>query len=1053
MSIRNYIPNYLRQLAPVFTRGAWTLNDDASGSSDPVPAEVDAMEADKDLAEEAKTVREWAAKKVTTFPTRERNGEVKWGTRQVEDWSDGIVKPLPDPTITRGLGPPNHERFARSRIGAQVYFWDPTTTWSTLVGKPRCPTCGQHENVVGDGWPSTTSKAGLLPIFKLGGLDWIYGKSYRHRGCPAKGEGGGDTTFNTLNKEFLQTLPPGVLAKFPGVRTRHQVVDKNLMYLLERHMVNGTAAGFARMVQEVELENVLDHQLLYANHVDMYNSSLPKNTLATCTTPKAFDGNTLHGAARYASGAYYMQCYKDIAKQDADFKRRHIMSQGGEVLRMDFTFKEAKHVRIDGKKQLGGVLTIENEYCQPVRQFANDRKSIADFESELKLHAASYDDLKLPPPRLVYVDDPEQSERTILNAYPSVRPENGGYGVKLDPTHGMRRILQTLTMDHPFTGAFMQGLSMVLYELDMQDVQNVKDVLKKGTPRRAAMSQEAIDELPLFAYWHHHPSVKRRLRTAVGPDGMIAKFDEFWSKWLRCDCGEKPLFTEGPNGTEVAMARLRSLMQNGYISDPPASQFAMHIEIRRTADGLPVYICKRGNSQLEGYHSHLHKTMRDAPNHGPELADLLMLDFNFGYSVRAAIKNRGVTDFGSRSFHKLHSLNDIYNKYNAPPPYANVPPLPEVEGSMGILRFDKDHNTFQALRIWVESELPVGDSEDAVTSLFSHEVVSSGMAEGSTDAEKYLQLAATLCCAKVKDAEEPPPRSSTPSPTKSPPTKLPSSPGRPTAAEVTREGARAQNAVNMMSVANKKRKRQSELSAMARGLPDIERPFETREEKEEYMRFRDDYVKDDMRGGAKIPEDAFVRMAHTWNTTKVFPTMVLGESGQPIIPGPIYLKTARHMKDHEDTVRTVAALHQAKETMPGGAQGYSDFMRNLSRATFGFASSLPVVAHPASTSSIHASMMQHYSASLNPVRLPTSQVLVEDAARAAAARAAAAQALGDKRHNNEGMMGKKKYCNTCFLHKSGATGHGRRNADCPYGERMAECKGGDLLPGKKLLER
>ena len=106
------------------------------------------------------------------------------------------------------------------------------------------------ENVVGDGWPS---KGGLLPIFKLGGLDWIYGKSYRHRGCPAKGEAGGDTSFNTLNNDFLKTLPHGIVAKFPGVRTRHQVVDKNLMYLLERNMVNGTAAGFARMVQEVEL--------------------------------------------------------------------------------------------------------------------------------------------------------------------------------------------------------------------------------------------------------------------------------------------------------------------------------------------------------------------------------------------------------------------------------------------------------------------------------------------------------------------------------------------------------------------------------------------------------------------------------------------------------------------------------------------------------------------------------------------------------------------------------------------------------------------------------
>ena len=510
--------------------------------------------------------------------------------------------------------------------------------------------------------------------------------------------------------------------------------------------------------------------------------------------------------------------------------------------------------------------------------------------------------------------------------------------------------------------------------------------------------------------------------------------------------GEKPLFTDGPNGTEAAMARLRSLMQHGYISDPPANEFPMHIIINHTSEGLPVYICKRGNSQLEGYHSHLHRTMRDAPNHGPELADLLMLDFNFAYSVRAAIKNRGVTDFGSRSFHKLHSLNDVYTKYGAEAPYAKVPPLPEVEGTMGILRFDRDHNTFQALRAWVESELPAADNQEGVTNLML-----PGENVKFTEGEKYLHLAAALCAAKVKDAEPPPPRSSISPPSKEPCTKLPSSPGRPTAADVTREAARAHNAAlaSTSSVSNKKRQRQSEIAAMARGLPDIERPFETREEKEKYMRFRDDYLKDDKRGGAKIPDDAFHGMARTWNT-HVFQTMRQDEAGQPIIPGPLFLKTAKHMRDHEDTVKTVEALRRGKETMPGGAEGYNAFMQGLSRANYGFAASLPVFAHPTSTATIHSNMMQQYAACQNPVRLPTSDVLVHDAARAAAA--AAAQPLVPKSSRSKNMKGKKKYCDTCFLHRSRATGHGRRGAQCPYGERMAERKGGDLLPGKRLLD-
>ena len=46
------------------------------------------------------------------------------------------------------------------------------------------------------------------------------------------------------------------------------------------------------------------------------------------------------------------------------FMSRHILSQGGEVLKLDFTFAEGKHVRVEASKVVGGVLTIQNEYVQ-----------------------------------------------------------------------------------------------------------------------------------------------------------------------------------------------------------------------------------------------------------------------------------------------------------------------------------------------------------------------------------------------------------------------------------------------------------------------------------------------------------------------------------------------------------------------------------------------------------------------------------------------------------------------------------------------------------------
>ena len=76
------------------------------------------------------------------------------------------------------------------------------------------------------GWAKDKSQGGLLPVFKLGGLDWIYSRLYRHDDCPRPRDSASKSTrFNTLHPMFMQQLPEVVLANFPGVRTRYQVSD------------------------------------------------------------------------------------------------------------------------------------------------------------------------------------------------------------------------------------------------------------------------------------------------------------------------------------------------------------------------------------------------------------------------------------------------------------------------------------------------------------------------------------------------------------------------------------------------------------------------------------------------------------------------------------------------------------------------------------------------------------------------------------------------------------------------------------------------------------
>ena len=38
---------------------------------------------------------------------------------------------------------------------------------------------------------------------------------------------------------------------------------------------------------------------------------------------------------------------------EEEYMRRHVLAQGGEVLKMDFTFAEGKHVRINCNKVVG----------------------------------------------------------------------------------------------------------------------------------------------------------------------------------------------------------------------------------------------------------------------------------------------------------------------------------------------------------------------------------------------------------------------------------------------------------------------------------------------------------------------------------------------------------------------------------------------------------------------------------------------------------------------------------------------------------------------------
>ena len=63
-----------------------------------------------------------------------------------------------------------------------------------------------------------------------------------------------------------------------------------------------------------------------------------------------------------------------------------------------------------------------------VRQWAVRSKSLHELRGELVKHYESYAALGLTPPKCIYVDNVEEVEKLLMECYPSIRKENGGYG-------------------------------------------------------------------------------------------------------------------------------------------------------------------------------------------------------------------------------------------------------------------------------------------------------------------------------------------------------------------------------------------------------------------------------------------------------------------------------------------------------------------------------------------------------------------------------------------------------------------------------------------------
>jgi hypothetical protein len=162
----------------------------------------------------------WCSKKANTLKRFQKPNSSQRMHLDPVEWPHFKV-PIPNASFSKK---PSLEAYQLGSVDSNVYFWDPPVFWPDT-----CPVFCIHCNSTGAGinrqWPSRQEDGACIPIYAIGRIDWLYCAIYRHKECP-KGKTTdpdtngktkqGDTCWNTINDNYLCTLPPYVVQQLPG---------------------------------------------------------------------------------------------------------------------------------------------------------------------------------------------------------------------------------------------------------------------------------------------------------------------------------------------------------------------------------------------------------------------------------------------------------------------------------------------------------------------------------------------------------------------------------------------------------------------------------------------------------------------------------------------------------------------------------------------------------------------------------------------------------------------------------------------------------------------
>ncbi|CAM9783090.1 unnamed protein product, partial [Laminaria digitata] len=283
------------------------------------------------------------------------------------------------------------------------------------ITAPPCPFCGRFEDVVSDGWHSTTRLVhGENYNYELIGFQHkCTACEDKQKGEKAKDEDG--YKFAPWHPGVLSRLPRDVLEAFPALILPQSAVDRRLITRIEQTVVS--KGGFQTLANHLDEA----HKVEFHRREIRYTFRMARKRRQNQATVVAADNEALRNPPRFG-GFYDKDGYNgkppsasvlrgawDVTWESRkEYYRRSAQLVDGDNIAVDESHKLVKGIRVDNSKVFHGIFTVINQHNQVVAQAPKASVTVGSLEEVkpmLRALQTRYEKLNFDKIKVVFSDN------------------------------------------------------------------------------------------------------------------------------------------------------------------------------------------------------------------------------------------------------------------------------------------------------------------------------------------------------------------------------------------------------------------------------------------------------------------------------------------------------------------------------------------------------------------------------------------------------------------------------------------------------------------------